>query len=147
MRRKLVLRMLFQFGLLMALGLAALIPFVLGLVAVPSAVGQTFELLYSFPPGAYGGGPRAALVQDAAGNLYGTTQSGGATSTCSPPDGCGVVFKLSPTGTETVLYTFSEGADGENSYARLLRDGSGQLVRHHRSRRKLGGRYRFQAQP
>jgi len=41
----------------------------------------------------------------AAGNLYGTTESGGAFNS-------GVVFKLDPSGQETVLYSFTGGADG-----------------------------------
>jgi uncharacterized repeat protein (TIGR03803 family) len=47
------------------------------------------------------------MIRDAAGNLYGTTTSGG-TGVCA---GCGVVFKLDTTGTETALYSFT-GADG-----------------------------------
>src|ERR1700730_3586048 len=46
-----------------------------------------------------GSGPFAGLIADRAGNLYGTTAGGGAS-------GIGVVFKLSPSGTETVLYSF-----------------------------------------
>jgi uncharacterized repeat protein (TIGR03803 family) len=45
-------------------------------------------LLYSFTGGTDGGTPYAGLIRDAAGNLYGTASSGGAT-------GNGVVFKLS----------------------------------------------------
>lgn len=45
------------------------------------------------------------------GNLYGTT-TGGGTSTCQGL-GCGVVFKLTTSGTYTVLYSFTGGADGQ----------------------------------
>jgi uncharacterized repeat protein (TIGR03803 family) len=58
--------------------------------------GYEFKVLYSFTGGADGALPRAGLVQDSAGNLYGTTQFGGATSTCHPPNGCGVVFRVTP---------------------------------------------------
>ena len=62
----------------------------------------TESVLYSFTGGADGGFPDAGLIVDAAGNLYGTTESGGATN------GYGVVFKLAPnpdgTWTESVLY-------------------------------------------
>jgi len=49
--------------------------------------------------------PQANVVRDAAGNLYGTTQYGGDAS-CNSPYGCGIVFKLDPTGKETILHTF-----------------------------------------
>jgi uncharacterized repeat protein (TIGR03803 family) len=41
--------------------------------------------------------------------------------------GCGVVFKLDTTGTETVLYSFTGGADGASPEAGLVRDGGGNL--------------------
>jgi uncharacterized repeat protein (TIGR03803 family) len=67
------------------------------------------------------------LVQDAAGNLYGTTTFGG-TSQCDGVDeGCGVVFKLDTAGNETVLHTFSGGADGAYPVAGLTMDASGNL--------------------
>jgi uncharacterized repeat protein (TIGR03803 family) len=42
---------------------------------------------------------------DAAGNLYGTTQLGG-------PANAGILYKIDPTGSGTVLYSFTGGADG-----------------------------------
>ncbi len=39
--------------------------------------------------------------------------------------GCGTVFNLDPSGKETVLYTFTGGADGQNPYAGLVRDPEG----------------------
>jgi len=62
-------------------------------------------VLYAFPGGAAGYGPEAGVILDKAGNLYGTTSSGGG-GHCQN-DGCGVVFKLAPDGTETVLYAFA----------------------------------------
>jgi uncharacterized repeat protein (TIGR03803 family) len=82
-------------------------------------------LLHSFagaPDGAY---PMAGLVQDAAGNFYGTTLQGG--SGACPYGGCGTVFKLDAAGRETVLYSFSGGADGRYPYANLVRDEAGDL--------------------
>jgi uncharacterized repeat protein (TIGR03803 family) len=68
--------------------------------------------------GAY---PVASLIQDAKGNLYGTTYGGGAY-------GNGTVFKLSKTGKETVLHSFAGGtADGEGPAAELLRDAAGNF--------------------
>jgi uncharacterized repeat protein (TIGR03803 family) len=88
-----------------------------------------YKVLYNFTGGAYGGGPTAGLIRDAAGNLYSTTSGGGNTSSSCPygSQGCGVVFKLDPSGKETVLYTFSGGVDGGNPYTRLLRDAAGNL--------------------
>jgi uncharacterized repeat protein (TIGR03803 family) len=91
-----------------------------------AASGYEFKVLYSFTGGADGARPVARLVRDAAGNLYGTTANGGATSACYPPYGCGVVFKLSPSGTETVLHSFSEPGDGAFPGG-LVRDAAGNL--------------------
>jgi uncharacterized repeat protein (TIGR03803 family) len=86
---------------------------------VPPAA-PSFVVLHSFD-GADGAYPYyAGLVRDAAGNLYGTTHYGGA-------HGWGVVFKLSPTGAETVLYSFTGGADGGAPHAGLVRDAAGNL--------------------
>lgn len=66
------------------------------------------------------------LVQDAAGNLYGTTIFGGSYRNCNG-DGCGVVFKLDTTGKETVLHSFTGGSDGALPEAGLAMDSSGNL--------------------
>ena len=58
-------------------------------------------ILYSFGASASDGfGPLGSLIQASDGNFYGTTISGGA-------NGAGTVFKLTPAGIETVLYSFS----------------------------------------
>ena len=68
-----------------------------------------------------GSHPRADLVMDTAGNLYGTTYYGGTNSV-------GIVFKLSPNGTETVLHSFAaNGSDGTHPYAGLVMDIMGNL--------------------
>jgi uncharacterized repeat protein (TIGR03803 family) len=78
-------------------------------------------VLYSFTGGADGGSPSAGLLLDSAGNLYGTTFGGGA-------NGLGTVFKVTPSGGETVLYSFTGGADGLNpDNASLIRDVAGNL--------------------
>jgi uncharacterized repeat protein (TIGR03803 family) len=83
------------------------------LVASRSAQAQTYSLLYSFTGGADGGNPYNGLVRDTAGNLYGTTYSGGS--------GDGVVFKLGTTGHENVLHSFAGyPSDGANPYAGLI---------------------------
>jgi len=65
--------------------------------------------LYSFCPQAGcadGEDPLAALVQGTDGNFYGTTAFGGASSYCGLSFGCGTLFKITPEGTLTTLYSF-----------------------------------------
>jgi uncharacterized repeat protein (TIGR03803 family) len=78
------------------------------------------KVLYSFTNGADGGQPYAALVRDSGGNLYGTTAVGGASN-------FGAVFKLSKTGKETVLHSFSGGTDGANPWTGLVWGPGGNL--------------------
>ena len=68
--------------------------------------GGVETVLYSFNGGADGGQPNS-LIQGADGNLYGTTSFGGAMSLACPLGGCGVAFRLTTAGVETVLYSFS----------------------------------------
>jgi uncharacterized repeat protein (TIGR03803 family) len=84
-------------------------------------------VLYSFTGKADGAGPEAGLLRDAAGNLYGTTSSGGATGGNCGTTGCGVVFKLDTNGQETVLHTFTGGADGAGPHSSLVRDAEGNF--------------------
>jgi uncharacterized repeat protein (TIGR03803 family) len=65
------------------------------------AAAQTFTVLYSFSGGADGGSPTVGLTKDSAGNLYGTSTSGGDLS-CRAPIGCGTVFKLDVSGNLSV---------------------------------------------
>jgi uncharacterized repeat protein (TIGR03803 family) len=61
-----------------------------------------------------------------AGDLYGTTEAGGGTSCTYSGPGCGVIFKLTPSGTESVLYRMCGEyacADGANLAAGLISDG------------------------
>ena len=82
-------------------------------------------VLYSFTRGTDGGAPSGGVVRDSAGNLYGTTSNGGS-ATCFI-SGCGVVYKVDTTGHETVLYTFTDSADGGFPSAGLTRDAAGNL--------------------
>ncbi|MGA2741008.1 MAG: choice-of-anchor tandem repeat GloVer-containing protein [Bryobacteraceae bacterium] len=77
-------------------------------------------VLYTFTGGTDGGNPFAAVIGDAAGNLYGTTLHGGAGN-------AGVVYKVDATGHETVLYAFTGGDDGGQPYAGVIRDSIGNL--------------------
>ncbi|MGH9918464.1 MAG: choice-of-anchor tandem repeat GloVer-containing protein, partial [Nitrososphaerales archaeon] len=68
--------------------------------------------------------PFAGLVADKAGNMYGTTNSGG---TCNNDDGFGTVYKLAPDGSETVLYAFKGGRDGSDPVGSLILGKNGRL--------------------
>ena len=81
----------------------------------------------------FGGGngsyPSGDLTFDAAGNIYGTTGSGGRFKNCGG-GGCGIVYELTPSGgswTENVLYTFTDGADGGHPESGVIFDQSGHL--------------------
>jgi uncharacterized repeat protein (TIGR03803 family) len=85
--------------------------------------GTGFQVLHAFGGDASDGfAPRASLILDGAGNLYGTTSQGRAS------DG-GTVFKVRTDGTEfKVLHTFLGGVgDGFASAAALILDGAGNL--------------------
>jgi uncharacterized repeat protein (TIGR03803 family) len=87
----------------------------------PSGDGWTESVIYSFQ-GADGCAPAAGLIFDQAGNLYGTTLSGGKYHD-------GIVFKLTPSGgawTETVLHSFTNN-DGAYPAASLIFDQAGNL--------------------
>jgi uncharacterized repeat protein (TIGR03803 family) len=94
------------------------------LLACAAAVGagaQTFTTLINFS-GTDGSAPFAALVQGTDGNLYGTTENGGAS-------GQGTVFRLTPT-TLTTIYSFcaqSGCADGSQPQAALVLGSDGNF--------------------
>jgi uncharacterized repeat protein (TIGR03803 family) len=107
-----------------------LFPSVLAQGSVSSSVGNE-TVLYSFT-GTNGDGaqPTTGLIMDSAGNLYGTTPYGGVPSCFSDriPPGCGTVFKLDPSGNQTVLYSFTlTNGDGANPAAGLIMDSAGNL--------------------
>jgi uncharacterized repeat protein (TIGR03803 family) len=91
-----------------------------GAVTTQSAQAQTFTTLYNFTGSPDGASPYTFLIRDKAGNLYGTTEAGGAS-------GAGTVFKVDKSGTETLLYSFTGGSDGANPFVGLLRDAVGNL--------------------
>jgi len=103
---------------------------------VPPAVAGdawTENILYSFngPQVEDGADPEGNVIFDHAGNIYGTTNSGGDETNCSL--GCGTVFELSPPAsaggawTETILHEFSAGKDGSIPSAGLLLGKNGVL--------------------
>ena len=78
-----------------------------------------------------GGYVNGNLVMDPAGNIYGTTQGGGMGGYRCGGEGCGTVYKLTPSGnglwTETILYEFSDVSGGWQPHASLVRDAAGNL--------------------
>src|SRR5215471_4413600 len=110
---------------LTALHLAVTFAFVsVILCLIPFSQAQTLTTLYSFRGAPDGEGPTSAVLLDAAGNLYGTTYYGGNSKAC--PTGCGTIYKIDPTGNETVLHDFNQ-VDGRNPYAGLIMDDSGNF--------------------
>jgi uncharacterized repeat protein (TIGR03803 family) len=89
----------------------------------PAAGGWTESVIYNFQAGNDGAAPSACLIFDRAGNLYGTTISGG-------PAFDGTVFQLTPAQggewNESVLHGFSDH-DGAYPVDRLIVDQSGNL--------------------
>ena len=99
-----------------------------------SNLGTVFEIsktgrlttLYDFLGTTDGAYPLAAVVRDSKGNLYGTADGGGSSvGNCFDFGGCGTIFKLTPAGKETVLYTF-DGNQGLPASSVVL-DGAGNL--------------------
>src|SRR5215469_12832287 len=80
-------------------------------------------VLHSFTGGADGANPKKVIF-GSKGNLYGTTTGGGA---AAGANGYGVVFKIDPSGNETVLYTFSGGNDGAYPNLNVTLDSHGNL--------------------
>src|SRR6202162_4138369 len=71
--------------------------------------------------------PGSPMTQGSDGNLYGTTATGGSPrATC--PQGCGTVFMVTPSGVDTVLYSFgSSFADGQGPSGALVQAGDGNF--------------------
>jgi uncharacterized repeat protein (TIGR03803 family) len=79
----------------------------------------TERVLHAFKGGHDGSGPWGPLVEDAEGNLIGTTVAGGKV-------GYGTVFKLAPDGTETILRTF-RGRNGAAPFSGVIMDEENNL--------------------
>ena len=103
------------------------------------------SVLYSFPydssssSAPNGWFPEAGLVQGRDGNFYGVASEGGTATESSCADttglsGCGTVFKLTPSGTITVLHSFCGGGgcgslatDGAEPTGRMVFGANGDL--------------------
>lgn len=96
------------------------------LATLLSMTGASAKLttLYAFRGGNDGQAPYGGVIEDKAGNLYGTTGAGDR-GTCL--GGCGTVFKVAPDGTGTTLHAFTGGKDGGQSQAGLMLGADGQL--------------------
>jgi uncharacterized repeat protein (TIGR03803 family) len=102
---------------------------VFGTLGLGTGGGSAYELtasgeyltLYAFT-GSYpdGNGPVGNLAIDQEGNLYGATVSGGAY-------GGGIIFEISPTGTETILHSFNCNLEGCYPNAGVTMDAAGTL--------------------
>lgn len=79
------------------------------------------SVLHSFVGGTDGQLPYGDLVQASDGNFYGMTQSGGTGTVL------GIVFKITPGGTETVLHSFVGGSDGAYPYGNLIQASNGNF--------------------
>lgn len=96
--------------------------------AAPLWAASTETIIYSFNKGALGHSPNGGLLLDANGNLFGTTSQGGLVNKACGSSGCGTVFKVTPTGTETVLYSFTgTSGDGSIPSSGLTPDASGNF--------------------
>ena len=97
------------------------------LVGSALAVDQGPQVLYRFQGNGDGENPRSSLIEDAAGNFYGTTEYGGAGGYY------GTVFKLTPNDSpggswdKTTLYSFTNHGDGARPTAGLVLDHEGNL--------------------
>jgi uncharacterized repeat protein (TIGR03803 family) len=89
------------------------------------------SVLYTFPLLNTGPEPYGSLIIDSLGNLYGVTALGGSIgSTNCGPQGCGMVYELSPTASgwqPTTLYSFLGATDGTEPGPGLVMDNSGNI--------------------
>jgi uncharacterized repeat protein (TIGR03803 family) len=95
--------------------LIGLLVYTLTLLAGTTAQSQTFSVVHSFARVPLGFAPFGGLIQDARGNLYGTTNNGGGS-------GVGSVYKLTPGQSNwimTALVEFEHGSNGYSPAARL----------------------------
>jgi uncharacterized repeat protein (TIGR03803 family) len=92
-----------------------------GEMTQPSRVHPAYRVVHSFGGSGDGMSPVAGLI-NINGTLYGTTAYGGGAGSCNTSgySGCGTVFKITPSGKETVLHSFGAPGDGMNPVAGLI---------------------------
>ena len=90
----------------------------------PSSAGKwRFAVLYSFKDQPDGASPYGGVIFDKSGNLYGTTYYAGANDV-------GTVYKLTHSNgswSESVIYNFKGGSDGDSPISTLVTDAKGNL--------------------
>jgi len=101
------------------LAMAAALAMILALAAVmtESAQAQTYSVIYNFTGGADGATPMAGLTANGVNSFYGTANFGGITGGPCGSNGCGLVYRVSNSGsgwTLSPLYSFQGGTDGQN---------------------------------
>ena len=103
-------------------------------------------VLYKFTGALDGGEPYGAVTFDKAGNIYGTTAQGGPQSGNCFLGSCGTVYKLTPANgswTESVLYSFAGGNDGQWPVGSVIFDGAGNLYGSTNGGGPYGGSYGY----
>jgi uncharacterized repeat protein (TIGR03803 family) len=97
----------------------------------PSESGWTKSVIYNFHGGQDGGLPSGGVIFDRTGNLYGVAGYGGVPDCPPTADSCGVVYKLTPSGSgwkQEVIYSFTgRKGDGAAPFGRLIFDSAGNL--------------------
>jgi uncharacterized repeat protein (TIGR03803 family) len=99
-------------------GSTPLSPSPAGVMAERTHGRPAYSVLYSFKGGSGDGAVPYASLINANGTLYGTTQNGGLR--CERIHGCGTVFAITTSGSETLLYGFKGRPDGVEPYAGLI---------------------------
>jgi uncharacterized repeat protein (TIGR03803 family) len=105
----------------------------------PNGGSWTETVLHDFTGGADGALPQGVIF-DSAGNLYGTAEWGG-DSNCNPPNGCGMVFKLTASMGNWTLSKLHEfgGVNGAFPQGNLILDSSGTIY----GTTLIGGKYNY----
>jgi uncharacterized repeat protein (TIGR03803 family) len=81
---------------------------------------HNFSVLHDLNASTDGFAPNSPLILNTDGNLYGTTSSGGS-------GGYGTVFEITPSGTFTVMHSFTNGTDGGTPTGNLANDSNGSI--------------------
>jgi uncharacterized repeat protein (TIGR03803 family) len=107
------------------------------------------RVLYSFSGGSGNGAdPYTALIQGLDGGFYGATQAGGKENSNPCGGGCGSLFEVTPTGSETVLYLFAAiTTDAEIPDANLVQGSDGNFYGITSEGGQLGGGTVFRVTP
>jgi uncharacterized repeat protein (TIGR03803 family) len=106
---------------------AAFLTVALASLTASSAQTVTEKLLHSFAGGTDGNSPESSVIQASDGNFYGVTLYGGGKTGCGNASGCGTVYKISPSGVETVLHAFNGVTEGALPFGELTEGSDGNF--------------------